>query len=40
MGGIKILNLVIPKPDIPKDIASNYKAVSGRNAYKYKIKKC
>jgi predicted nucleic acid-binding protein len=27
---IKILNLVIPKPDIPKDIASNYKAVHTR----------
>ncbi len=26
-GSIKILNLVIPKPDIPRDIASNYKAV-------------
>jgi hypothetical protein len=25
---IKILNLVIPKPDIPEDIATNYKAVS------------
>lgn len=24
---IKILNLVIPKPDIPRDIAANYKAV-------------
>lgn len=27
MDGIKILNLVIPKPDIPPDIVSNYKAV-------------
>jgi len=27
MNGIKILNLVIPKPDIPRDIAANYKAV-------------
>jgi len=27
MSGIKLLNLVIPKPDIPRDIASNYKAV-------------
>jgi hypothetical protein len=27
MSGIKILNVVIPKPDIPKDIAANYKAV-------------
>ena len=27
MDGIKILNLVIPKPDIPRDIAANYKAV-------------
>merc|ERR1712012_1509454 len=27
MSGIKILNLVIPKPDIPRDIAANYKAV-------------
>ena len=26
--GVKILNLVIPKPEIPRDIASNYKAVS------------
>jgi len=25
--GIKVLNLVIPKPDIPRDIAANYKAV-------------
>jgi len=25
--GVKILNLVIPKPDIPPDIAANYKAV-------------
>merc|ERR1712001_419526 len=25
--GVKILNLVIPKPDIPSDIAANYKAV-------------
>merc|ERR1712228_993577 len=25
--GISILNLVIPKPDIPRDIAANYKAV-------------
>merc|ERR1712079_796633 len=27
MDGIKILNLVLPKPDIPRDIAANYKAV-------------
>ena len=27
MDGVKILNLVIPKPDIPRDIAANYKAV-------------
>lgn len=27
MNGIKILNVVIPKPDIPRDIAANYKAV-------------
>lgn len=27
MDGIEILNLVIPKPDIPADIAQNYKAV-------------
>merc|ERR1712156_1245581 len=27
MSGIKLLNLVIPKPDIPRDIAANYKAV-------------
>ncbi len=27
MDGIKILNVVIPKPDIPRDIAANYKAV-------------
>lgn len=27
MNGVKILNLVIPKPDIPRDIAANYKAV-------------
>ena len=27
LGGIEILNLVIPKPDIPADIARNYKAV-------------
>jgi len=26
-GGVKILNLVISKPDIPKDIAQNYKQV-------------
>jgi len=26
-GGVEILNLVIPKPDIPKDIAQNYKQV-------------
>jgi len=26
-GGIEILNLVIPKPDIPQDIANNYKQV-------------
>ena len=26
-GGINLLNLVIPKPDIPRDIAMNYKAV-------------
>jgi len=26
-GGIEILNLVIPKPDIPPDIAANYKKV-------------
>ena len=25
--GIRILNLVVPKPDIPRDIAANYKAV-------------
>merc|ERR1712083_1227157 len=25
--GVSILNLVIPKPDIPKDIAQNYKQV-------------
>ena len=25
--GISILNLVVPKPEIPKDIAANYKAV-------------
>merc|ERR1711971_1145524 len=25
--GIRILNLVVPKPDIPPDIAANYKAV-------------
>ena len=25
--GIQILNLVVPKPDIPNDIAQNYKAV-------------
>ena len=27
-GSVEILNLVIPKPDIPRDIAANYKAVS------------
>ena len=27
-GSVDILNLVIPKPDIPRDIAANYKAVS------------
>jgi hypothetical protein len=27
-GGMEILNLVIPKPNIPADIASNYKQVS------------
>jgi len=27
MGGINLLNLVIPKPDIPNDIANNYKRV-------------
>jgi len=26
-GGLEVLNLVIPKPDIPKDIAYNYKQV-------------
>jgi len=26
-GGVEILNLVIPKPDIPQDIAQNYKQV-------------
>ena len=26
-GGVNLLNLVIPKPDIPNDIANNYKAV-------------
>merc|ERR1712113_457608 len=26
-GGITLMNLVIPKPDIPNDIAANYKAV-------------
>ena len=26
-GGLEILNLVIPKPDIPPDIAKNYKQV-------------
>jgi hypothetical protein len=26
-GGIKLLNLVVPKPDIPTDIAANYKQV-------------
>ena len=26
-GGINLLNLVIPKPDIPNDIANNYKRV-------------
>merc|ERR1711981_1043519 len=30
MNGVKILNLVIPKPDIPRDIAANYKAVKVR----------
>ena len=27
-GSVDIINLVIPKPDIPRDIAANYKAVS------------
>merc|ERR1711874_611480 len=26
-GGLELMNLVIPKPDIPNDIAANYKAV-------------
>ena len=26
-GGVELINLVIPKPDIPNDIAANYKAV-------------
>ena len=26
-GGIEILNLVVPKPEIPNDIAFNYKQV-------------
>ena len=26
-GGVKIINLVIPKPEIPPDIANNYKQV-------------
>ena len=26
-GGVKIINLVIPKPEIPQDIANNYKQV-------------
>ena len=30
LDGIKILNLAIPKPDIPRDIAANYKAVKAR----------
>ena len=29
--GIKILNLVVPKPTIPSDIAANYKQVSSIN---------
>ena len=29
-GGLDILNLVIPKPDIPADIAQNYKQVQYR----------
>ena len=27
-GSVEIINLVIPKPDIPPDIAENYKQVS------------
>ena len=26
-GGIEVLNLVVPKPEIPEDIAQNYKQV-------------
>ena len=26
-GGVELINLVVPKPDIPDDIAANYKAV-------------
>ena len=26
-GSVKIVNLVVPKPDIPPDIAQNYKQV-------------
>ena len=27
ISGIKILNITIPKPDIPRDIAANYEAI-------------
>ena len=34
-GSVEILNLVVPKPDIPPDIAENYKRVS--HAYQQMI---
>ena len=34
-GSVHIINLVIPKPDIPLDIAENYKQVIFHFAFKY-----
>ena len=32
---IIILNMVVPKPDIPQDIANNYKAVSASSGHRF-----
>ena len=37
-GSVHIINLVIPKPDIPLDIAENYKQVIFHFAFKINIK--
>ena len=36
-GGMEILNMVIPKPNIPADIAVNYKQVFLYYIYKFNI---